>query len=77
LLVIVAAHSLVSFVFLHSDEFSLFKVAVKSVFFNKLLGLEVPGAERPQLFRQGFADLELVISMVQPQRRELSQVCEK
>jgi hypothetical protein len=27
LLVIVAAHSLVSFVFLHSDEISLFKVA--------------------------------------------------
>jgi signal transduction histidine kinase len=32
LLVIVAAHSLVSFVFLHSDEISLFKVAVNRYF---------------------------------------------
>src|ERR1700675_3272111 len=37
LLVVVAAHSLVSFAFLHSDEFSLIKVAVERGFFNKLL----------------------------------------
>jgi hypothetical protein len=37
LLVIFAAHSLVSFVFLHSDEFSQIKVAGERWFFNKLL----------------------------------------
>jgi hypothetical protein len=37
LLVVVAAHSLVSSPFLHSDEFSLFKVAEELGFFNKLL----------------------------------------
>jgi hypothetical protein len=37
LLVIFAAHSLVSFVFLHSDEFSQIKVAGERGFFNKLL----------------------------------------
>jgi hypothetical protein len=37
LLVIVAAHSLVSLPFLHSDEFSQIKVAGEWGFFNKLL----------------------------------------
>jgi len=35
--VVVAAHSLVSFFFLHSDEFFLYKVAGREGFFNKLL----------------------------------------
>jgi superfamily II DNA or RNA helicase len=39
LLVVVAAHSLVSSPFLHSDEFFQIKVAVERGFFNKLLGL--------------------------------------
>src|ERR1700693_3920635 len=37
LLIVVAAHSLVSFAFLHSDESSYIKVAVQRGFFNKLL----------------------------------------
>jgi hypothetical protein len=37
LLLIVAAHSLVSSAFLHSDEFSYIKVAVEPGFFNELL----------------------------------------
>jgi outer membrane protein assembly factor BamA len=37
LLLIVAAHSLASFAFLLSDEFSYIKVAVERVFFNELL----------------------------------------
>jgi uridylate kinase len=41
--VIVAAHPLVSFAFLHSDEFSCFKVAVERSFFNELLIKDVDG----------------------------------
>src|SRR5215472_5465195 len=37
LLVVVAAHSLVSFFFLHSDEFFFHKVAGREEFFNELL----------------------------------------
>jgi len=54
-LVIVAAHSLVSFGFLHSDEFSQIKVADERGFFNKLLtGVEyervMPGRTASLLF---------------------------
>jgi hypothetical protein len=37
LLVVVAAHSLVSSAFLHSDDFSYINVAVEPGFFNELL----------------------------------------
>ena len=41
LLVIVAAHALASSAFLLSDEFPQIKVAVRAVFFNKLLAAAV------------------------------------